>query len=395
MRKVFLILAIFVCFNTVGVAQVLRFVAPSGVGKADGRTAADAVDFLDDAFWVDVQRLLQKEPVTVKFADGDYQRAYTVKTFTLEDIGHVKHRLTLEGTPQTIFSVPAGHEYKPLIVSIKDAINVTIRNFHFRGEGAVRYVLRVSSTKKKGTKDILIENCSWIDMPGVVAGAAGTLHATTSHITFKNCTFKRVGSKSGLMIYNAHHSNHLSIIDSHFEDCPGDFVRFRDNVDYVLVSGSTFVRTELPRSRLRAFISMPTFTRDKGRVETIGTNYAFVNNTFVDHNTIRNIIAFHHYGHDRQPGLNYLLTAEEGSILETGTIAEKKQLLLKNFGVNMDSIRIRGNNFPPNFDNKVVLGSFARLGAESKGWEGFADIQGIAKDSEEPFDWEIQTTDSN
>src|SRR5690606_8003600 len=289
------ILAVLVFVNVAGIAQVSRFVAPNGVGKADGGTPKDAADFLDDKFWTNVQQALQKQSVTVNFADGDYQRAYTEKTFTLQDIGHPIHRLILEGTPQTIFAVPGGHEYKPLMVSIKDAVNITIRNFHFTGAGSVRYVLRVSSTPKKGTKNILIENCSWIDMPGVVAGAAGTLHETTSHITFKNCTFKRIGTKTGLMIYNAHHSHHLRVIDSYFEDCPGDFVRFRDKVDYVLVSGSTFVRTKLPR-RLRAFISMPVFNRDEGRIETFGTHYAFVNNTFVDDNTIRSAIAFHHYG---------------------------------------------------------------------------------------------------
>src|SRR5690606_6989620 len=130
-----------------------------------------------------VQQELQTRSVTVKFAVGNYQRAYTEKTFTLKGMGHDTHHLILEGsdTQQTIFTAPKigdSETVVPLMVSIMDCQNITIRDFHFRGEGSVRYVLRVSSTPEGGTKNISIEDCSWVDMPGVVAGPTGTINPT-------------------------------------------------------------------------------------------------------------------------------------------------------------------------------------------------------------------------
>lgn len=365
-------------------------------GRGTGEEALHAADFLEDDFWAEVQQALQKQPITVKFASGNYERAHTEKTLTLKGLGHATNRLILEGTEETMFRAPivGENETNPLMVSVMDCQNMTIRNLHFTGEGSVRYVLRVSSTPTGGTKNVLIENCSWIDMPGVVAGPAGTINPTTSHVTFKNCMFKRVGVSSGHMIYNAHGVQHVRVIDSHFEDGYGDYVRFRDNCDYALVSGCTFVHNE-NGPRARPFISVPNFnsgdTPDEGRIETFGTNYVFVNNTFLDHSaTLQHAIAFHHYGHNR-PGFNFLLTPEEGEILESGTVAEKKQILRENFAVNMDLIRIHNNEYPTHIDNKAAFGSFAPSSDEDfQGWEGFVEAYEIVNNSSEPFDWETE-----
>src|SRR5690606_29671894 len=142
--------------------ECIDYVSSVDRGRGDGEEALHAADFLDDKFWVKVQQELQTRSVTVKFAVGNYQRAYTEKTFTLKGMGHDTHHLILEGsdTQQTIFTAPKigdNETVVPLMVSIMDCQNITIRDFHFRGEGSVRYVLRVSSTPEGGTKNISIE----------------------------------------------------------------------------------------------------------------------------------------------------------------------------------------------------------------------------------------------
>src|SRR5699024_12127550 len=92
--------------------------------------------------------------------------------------------------------------------------------------------------------NILFKNSSFIDMEGIIYGATGCSYEETSHITYQNLTFKRIGvASSAHMIYNAYGTTHVHIIDCHFEDCMGDFVRFRDASDYGIVKNSVFLKT--------------------------------------------------------------------------------------------------------------------------------------------------------
>ena len=390
MRKVLLLFTSLIFANVTVNAQAVRFVAPNSAGKADGLTAASAIDFLSDTFWADIQNLLQKQPVIVKFVEGDYVKAYTTKTLYLKNMGNAHNRLTLEGNSKTVFTAPAGYATKSLMMSVVDSENITIKDFRFTGDGSINYVFRVSSTETGKTKNILIENCSWEDMKGVVFATVGVQQFNTSYITFKNCTFKRIGKDGGShMIYNAYGAQHVSIIDSHFEDCMGDYVRFRANLDYGMVRGSKFIRNKEFPAKAKPFISMPNF--NKKRTEIFASNYVFIDNEFINNssNKIENAIAFHHYGFDR-PGFNYLLTQEEGEILTKGTVSEKKNLLLKNFGITSDLIRVYNNRFSENIQNKVAIGSFPAFGAESKGWKGFGDIYAVIKNTNQPYKWESE-----
>src|SRR5690606_7071211 len=254
--------------------------------------------------------------------------------------------------------------------------------------GKVGYALRITSNSGKETKNILVKNCVWTDMRGIIYGTTGVHQKNTKNVTYLNCVFKRVGIDShSHHIYNAYNPSHIYVIDSHFEDCTGDFVRFRDSTDYCVVSGSKFVRNQ--EFRPYPFISMPNF--NKKRAESFASNYAFFNNEFINNgdNEVRNAIALHHYGFNR-PGFNYLLTAEEGNILTKGSDSEKRKLLLDNFGINPDLIRVHNNRFSGKIKNKVAVGSYPAYGAESKGWKGFGDIYRIIKDTDIPFNWESQ-----
>jgi hypothetical protein len=353
-------------------AAVVRYVSPAAAGDGRGGSAANAADFLDAKFWSEVQNALKKESVTVKFIAGDYVRAYTEKPLILDKMGNPNNILVLEGEPlRTVFTVPEGKAEKPVIIDVKNSENIQILNFSFTGSGKLGYALRITSTGNGITKNILVKDCQWTDMRGIIYGATGAHQKGTSDITYKNCTFKRVGIDShSHFMYHAYSSSNITVLDSYFEDCTGDYVRFRANCDYGTVKGSTFVRNE--KFPVYPFISVPLFNNVDPGDETFATNYTFTGNKFKN---TKNAIAFHHYGFD-PAGYNYLLNEQEGNILTTGTDEQKRNLLLNNFKINLDRVKVAKNTYSE-ITSKVVVGSFPNYGAKTRGWKGWADISSL------------------
>jgi hypothetical protein len=354
-------------------AALVKYVAPVATGDGSGKTAEDAADFLHHRFWVDVQTALKKQPVTVKFLGVDYLRAYTEKPLVIEKMGNAKHLLMLEGTPNTLFTVPTGHSKKSVLIDLINAENIQIKQFHFTGNGSLGYALRITSTSGNTTKNILIEDCTWTDMRGIIYGATGAHQKGTSNITYRNCTFKRVGVDShSHFMYHSYHASNIQVLNCHFEDCTGDYVRFRANCDYGTVKGSTFVRNQ--NFPVYPFISVPLFNNIDPGDETFATNYTFTGNVFKN---TKNAIAFHHYGFD-PAGFKYLLTASEGNLLTSGTDQQKRKLLLDNFKINLEKVKVSNNDYTE-VAAHVVVGSFPRYGAITKGWNGWADISALTK----------------
>ncbi|NGM63304.1 hypothetical protein G5B30_15450 [Sphingobacterium sp. SGG-5] len=360
-------------------------------GDGSGDSPKNAADFLSTAFWDKVNELLEKTPVHVQFSEGSYSRSYTEKTLVLSSIGNSQNRLTLQGVDgKTVFMAPEDLALsKSSLFDIKNSQNIHVKNISFTGSGELGYAFRVTSDADKSAKNILIENCSWTDMRGIIYGAAGAHQPGTSHVTFLNCTFKRIGIDShSHHIYNAYGTSYVSVVDSHFEDCTGDYVRFRDDMDYALVSGSTFIRNQGFDGKV--FISVPLFnSREPVGDEYFRTNYAFTNNSFTNNasTNTENAITFYHAGFS-PPEWNYLLTAEEGNTLQTGSVTDKKALLLSNFGIDTDKVRISGNTYSSKIVTKVALGTFVSYGAISKGFAGWADITDLVNSSTQPFPWE-------
>ncbi len=372
------------------VTEVFQYVSSARQGDGSGNAPKNAADFLSSPFWEKISQLIMKSPVRVLFAEGDYSRAFTQRALILNDTGNSKNRLTLEGVEgKTIFNVPEGFPQKGTLFDIRNAQNIHLKNFYFTGDGLLGYALRITSDASKTTKDILIENCSWIDMRGIIYGAAGAHQEGTNYVTYLNCTFKRIGIDShSHHIYNAYGAAHVSVIDCHFEDCTGDYVRFRDHMDYGIVKGSTFIRNQGFDGKV--FISVPLFnSRPPAGDEYFPTNYSFTNNNFTNNASANtaNAITFYHMGFT-PPKWNYLLTVEEGNILQTGSVTAKKALLLSNFGIDADKVRISGNMYSSKIITKVALGTFAGYGADTKGFSGWGDITNLFNDGAEPFSWE-------
>ncbi len=368
----------------------IRYVAPDPLGTGDGMSAANAADFLDYDFWDDVQDSLQDHPVVVKFIGGNYERAYSNNSLRIENRGHAVNRLTLEGdsSGNTIFTavVTAGVT-KSQLVKVMDSQNIVIRNFNFTGDGSINYALSITSGPGQNTERIRIENCTWKDMRGIVYGATGATQEGTHHVTFINCDFRRIGLSAGShMIYNAYGAKYVSVVDSYFEDCPGDYVRFRDKCDYGLVKGCTFYHPQyIPGIK---YINLPLYndgTPFPGN-EEFATNYAFFNNSFSSVYLNTHGIGFMNRGYS-PPHLSYLLTPAEGAILETGTTAQKTALMENNFMLLADSIRVHNNVYSKVYTD-ILLRSLPDYGATSLGYSGGGDIAGTLHNSAVPFSWE-------
>jgi len=373
------------------IVDSIRYVAPSAIGNGSGDSKENAADFLNDSFWTQVNNKLKYTSVEVRFIPGTYSRAFTEKSLTLENLGSAIYQLTLTGSQEVRFTAPGGYPDKNQMIRIDGCQNMVVSNFHFTGNGRIGYALRVitTATSTLPNKNIVIEDCTWKDMRGVIYGATGCYGTETSHVTFKNCTFFRVGIDShSHHMYHAHGASHITIMDSRFEDCTGDYVRFRDRCDFGIVKNCMFIRNQGYTNR--PFIAVPLFNNANPGDEYFATNYSFTGNSFFNKNmqNTTNAIYFGHWGFSTKD-FSCLLTEQEGIILTSGTKEAKADLLKSHFGLDMAKIRITNNAYE-RVVNRVALISQASYGSTSLGWAGTADIADLPNANGNPFDWEMK-----
>lgn len=391
-----IILLLFFSFNKNNVlsasnyiADLTLFVAPTKLGTGSGTTKENAADFLSASFWSSVKSHLASKSVKVQFQEGEYLRAYTEKPLEIESTGNATNKLILSGSKGVIFNAPADLNLatKSHLLRIASSQNVIIYNIHFTGHGKLNYAMPI---RNPSSKNIIVDSCSWIDMRGIVYGASGC-HSQANNVIYQNCTFKRIGATSGAhMIYNAYDVSRISVINCLFEDCPGDYVRFRDNADYCLVANSIFKRNYFAAYPERGgFISMPVFNDVNPGDEFFATNYAFYNNQFINNSTIQvaSVFTFYCSGFT-PPNYDYLLTGAEGVNLTRGTTSEKLEILQNNFGIDVTKIRISGNSYTGNTKYIFSITSVANYGSVSKGWAGTVDIENLIPVNHTPFAWE-------
>ncbi len=386
-----LLLAFLAACNTASAdcAEQIFYVAPQEAGDGGGGSQADAAYFRNGDFWATVRQAVQERPVVVSFVGGTYvvssDKKKAMPTLTLADLGHEDHLLTLQGIDEdgVIFTRHGDDstegEKGPGFLTITRSQNLIVRNLHFTAKQPIGY-----ATHFGGNQNVSVEGCTWIDLPGVYYGATGTSGVSTDHVTFRNCTFKRVGSGGHAhMAYNAYDPKHIRFVGCHFEDCAGDYVRFRDGTNFGVVTGCTFKSTGNYRNVNMPFITVPLFNDDdpaqqkkSPNYEYFGTHFLIFNNTFDyandDPKGTRVALRFHHSGFD-PPGRHHLLTPEQAHLLEEGTPAEKKAFMLENFGIDSDHVHFFGNRFI-GVDPRVEYRSAAAYGAKSKGWSGAVDV---------------------
>lgn len=376
------------------------FVAPAAVGAGDGSSRAAAADFRRAPFWASLNRQLAEEPVTVVFLAGRYvvsdDPARQMPPFEIDQVGHPRHALVLEGerAGEVVFSRHEGDrklaDYPlperraglkgPGLFFLRRGRNVTVRNLTFTAPD----VPMGYTTNFAGGRDVTIEHCHWHDLQGVYFGASGTVGAETDHVTFRHCRFERVGSGGHAhMIYNAYDPLHVRVIDCHFEDCAGDYVRFRDGTDYGVVYGCTFRSTGRYLRTHQTFVAVPLFNDDdparptaKPNYEYFGTRFLIAHNRFIYENeespATRCALVFHHSGFD-PPGRQHLLDRAAAQVLRSGTPAERRALLQRNLGLDVAQVHVFGNEYVRVAHLGLYRGN-AAYGARARGGEGQFDI---------------------
>lgn len=373
-------------------SEVTKYVAVHAAGLGNGDSGDNPADFQNATFWNEVNNELITRSVEVVFLPGDYRRVYTdpgVHGLGLERIGNAQHRLTITGGNEVIFTVPEGYATTSNLIYFHGCQNIHFRDFNFTGNGEINYVLAIRTPSGwPASQNILIENCSWVDMRGIVYGATGCHYKGTTNITYKGCTFKRIGVSSGShMMYHAYGPTRIKVEECNFEDCMGDYVRFRDRTDFGIVQNSRFLRTStFPNV---SFINIPCYNDVDPGDEFFGTNYSFTNNQFDNEATeyTGHAILFRHRGFS-PPGYNYLLTAEEGKIASTGSKVEKIALFKENFGIDLEKVRVAGNNYAIRITNQVSLYTATSYGSVSLGWQGTIVLSELVNKSTTPFSWE-------
>ena len=366
------------------------FVAPQTVGDGGGASAENAAGFRDPKLWARINPALEQNPVTVTFLAGTYlvsdDKAKAMPPLVVTGIGHAIHRCVIQGSAagEVIFTRhPADRktgEKGPGFFFLSDCHNVTVRNLTFT---APKIPIGYATNFGK-CQNILIEDCHWHDLQGVYFGATGTVGETTDHITFQRCRFERVGSGGHAhMAYNAYDPRHIRFIDCHFEDCAGDYVRFRDNTEYGVVVGCTFKSTGTYTNVHSPFISVPLFNDDNPATnpahpnyEYFGTHFLICNNTFSYANELkpesRIAVLFHQSGFS-PPGRHYLLTPAEARILKTGTTEARQAFLRATIGIDPATVHVFGNRYT-NVARRGVYRCAAQYGARSLGGDGAYEI---------------------
>jgi hypothetical protein len=367
------------------------YAAPNASGTGDGSSIENAAYFRDAKFWQSVNATLQTRPVTVNLVPGQYIFSKVAKgsqsrdTLRFTDFGHPENQFVLQGLVKegVIFtSDPEEKIDESLTIELLrfTGTNAVFRHIHFTGQQHMGYTTHFSG------KNILIEECSFTDLINTYYGASGTAYENSEFITWKNNYFRKVGLDGHAhMLYNAYGSKFVYVIGNYFEDCSGEYVRFRDQTDYTVVYGNTFISTGKYKDGNRAFVSIPLFNDDNPanpgpnpRFEYFGTHMLVANNTFIypDDNSPgdRRVFRFLQSGWD-PPGRNLLLSVAEAQMLQTAPIEQRKAFMLENFGINADRIFFADNIVKGrNATNSVFYYSYPAYNAPTRGWKDHIDI---------------------
>jgi hypothetical protein len=258
-----------------------------------------------------------------------------------------------------------------------------LRDLTFTTPAKIGAALRIIDSQK-----IRLERCRFIDLPGALYCALGITGEKTDHVLVRHCTFARVGQDSHAhMIYTAYGAQHVYVVENKFEDCAGDFVRFRDESDFGVVFGCSFKSTGTFRKANPPMITVPLFNDNDPtsppahpNYEYFGTHFIFAKNTFeysTDHGPqdTRFAHVFHHSGFN-PPGRQHLLTRDQARVLQSGGRDERKKLLKDLTAIDIEDVHIFGSTYR-NVQRQLVYRTGADSGAITRGFTGVIDLSDL------------------
>lgn len=371
--------------------QLVRYVSPTGSGAGTGANAANAAKYNQSSFWSGVNSSLISQPVRVIFLEGEYVINTSADRLVLSSIGNLNYRLTLEGERPygTVFTrtdaaPDSGTDNSWVMVQVARSTNMVFRHLHWDSAitlpgKLVNYCLAVTSgSTGNAARDVAIEGCSFLNMNYNIYGGFGFHHRQTRGGRVSYCEFITGGYGSGFhMIYNAYGASDLLFEHNYFQDCAGSYLRLRAGCREATVRFNEFVSTAAFYNQ--PFIQWPTFNNIDPGDETWGYNFLVADNRFtylVTGGAQRVALHLYHSGFDpeRVPGVqwDYLLTPADAAILTSGSVAEKRTLIRRNFGLNFDTQIILTNNVRVGFHSTEM-----RLESRSNQSYNYQDANGV------------------
>lgn len=354
--------------------------APAAIGTGDGSSSINAAGYLNSSFWSRVQSQLQSGDVNVNV--NLLSGAYSGGTLTMTDMGNPLHRLTLQAVNLygSVFSTTGS-----TIINLVGSQNITFYGLQFTGtcsswgvEGQPDYL--------KPCRNLEFSYCQFLNLTNVTYGAIGLVNGTRD-VLVNSCTFTNLGYGTGgtaHFIYSSHDIVDVQVLNSSFADCRADYVRFRDDSEYCVVSNCTFISTISATSF--PFITSPLYNdTDPGPGdEFFGNYFQITGNTFtykVAAGT-RAAFQFSDSGYNSQ-SYDCALTTSQAAQLGGGTTAFKQSFLQTNMGVIASGIKMSGNTY--NSVTYPVAYTYTytsdATNAPRNGWQGSINISDVPDSS--------------
>ncbi len=331
-----------------GNAQSSYWVGPAAAGTGDGSTSANAAGYSNPAFWSGtVQPQLSSSSVTVNFLSGTYSSG----SLSFTNVGNPLHPLTLAAvTPQgPVLSLSSAYSY---LVYLSGCQNIQLNGFIFTNNVAYWGVYCIPN----GTlpcRNITINNCWFLNLTNAYYAAIGLLNGTRS-IQVLNCNFTNIMDSNGShqhVIYAPHEIEDVVVSNCIVQDCLADYMRFRDDGEYVRVMNSTFISTM--KSTAWPFVSAELYNEtnsDSAGDEFFGTYFQVSSNTFIYKAT---------GGPGPYSGLHFSdtgwspysfdcnLTPSQVNQVTNGSasVSVQQSFMQTNFGITATNIKMFGNTY--------------------------------------------------
>ncbi|MGH7988854.1 MAG: hypothetical protein ACREDS_01480 [Limisphaerales bacterium] len=322
-------------------AQVVYWTAPAASGTGNGSSSANPASYLNSSFWSTVQSQLQNNSVTVNFLSG----AYNANTLGFTNMGNPLHHLVLSSvTPHGAVFSPSANP----VIQFIGSQNIELNGMVITGPTTYWGVYCI----QKGIypcRDIEINNCWFLNLTNAYYAAIGLLNGVRS-IQVLNCNFTNITAGAHQHIIYAPHDNEDIIVSNCIaQDCDADYMRFRDDSEYVWVENSTFISTM--SASAYPFVSAELYNEtnsDSAGDEFFGTYFQVSGNTFIYQASggTGPYSALHFSDDSWSPQSYYCdLTSSQATTLRNGSQSYQQSFLQTNMGIIGSDIKMFGNTY--------------------------------------------------
>ena len=320
-------------------AQVNYYVSPTGSGN--GSSISTPASYISPTFWSGVQSQLSSSSVTVNFATGNY----TAGSMNFTNMGNPLNQLLLTAsTPQgAMLSLSTSYAYGVYFAGCQNIqLNGFIITNNMKDWGV--YCIQNGSVP---TRNITINNCWFLNLTNAYYAAIGLLNGVRS-IQVLNCNFTNIldpNFNHQHIIYAPHDNEDILVSNCVSQDCLADYMRFRDDSDYVVVEDSTFISTM--SSTVWPFVSSELYQEtnsDAAGDEFFGTYFQISSNSF---NFEAGGDSAMHFSDDGWSPQSYYcdLTFSQATALGNGNQSYQRSFMQTNMGIIGSDIKMFGNTY--------------------------------------------------